>query len=225
MICTLPCIVCSGDEVCQDCEKDGTSQHHLQASKKKLALQSPYFHAMFYGGFSEGTKSHIKLEGIKFSALKHIINNEELSVDSRTMSFDIVFNILEAAAMLQFGRIQKQCCRFLINSMTVINVIEILGVAEHLSIQELFSKAFAFILYHFEKIAKTQGFANLEANTLKNIVKSTHLKVANETLVHDAIMRWIKMDEDSRTEHSSELLVNSEANQEQSITDSSFSLN
>ena len=200
---------------------------------------------MFYGGFSEGTKSHIKLEGIKFSALKHIINNEELSdlVDSRTMSFDIVFNILEAAAMLQFGRIQKQCCRFLINSMTVINVIEILGVAEHLSIQELFSKAFAFILYHFEKIAKTQGFANLEANTLKNIVKSTHLKVANETLVHDAIMRWIKMDEDSRTKHSSELvknlrtselskqqfqdfhLINTEANQEQGITDSSFSLN
>ena len=127
--------------------------------------------------------------------------------------------------------------------MTINNVIEILGVAEHLSMQELFSKAFAFILYHFEKITKTQSFASLDANILKNIVKSTHLKVSSETLVHEAIIEWINVDKDSRTKHLSELvknlrtselskqqiqdfhLINTVVNQEQGITDFNFSLN
>ena len=143
--------------------------HQLQVSKKKLARHSPYFEAMFFGGFSEGTKSHVKIEGVKYSALQKIVTLTSEDSFDFALDYGTVFHILEASAMLQFSSIQKQCCDFLIASMVVDNVIEILIVAEHLSIHNMYSKAFGFTLYHFERVMHSQSFLNLEVQTLKKV--------------------------------------------------------
>ena len=110
---------------------------------------------MFYGGFSEGSKSHVKLEGIRCSTLKDMVNYTNGELVELALNFNTVFEILEAAAMLQFSAIQKQCCQFLVSKINVDNVVDILGFAEQLSVQDMFNKAFAFILYHFEKVVNS----------------------------------------------------------------------
>ena len=203
----LPC-----NGVCESLPCDGFDDvsnrnvdHQLQVSKKKLARHSPYFEAMFFGGFSEGTKSHVKIEGVKYSALQKIVTLTSEDSFDFALDYGTVFHILEAASMLQFSSIQKQCCDYLIASMVVDNVIEILIVAEHLSIHNMYSKAFGFALYHFERVMHSQSFLNLEAQTLKKIVNSSQLKVSSEVVVFEAIMKWVKFDEPSRHKYLSEI--------------------
>ena len=191
-------------KVCEECKKisNGKTERdfvqQLKVSKKILARHSPYFQAMFYGGFSEGSKSHVKLEGIRCSTLKDIVKYTNGELVELPLNFNTVFEILEAAAMLQFSAIQKQCCQFLVSKINVENVIDILSFAEQLSVQDMFNKAFAFILYHFEKVVNSPNFAKLDERTLQKVVKSKYLRVKNESLVYEAVSKWVKVDEKSR---------------------------
>ena len=71
----LPCSGLCEDSPCDgfDEESLGNLDHQLQVSKKNLARHSPYFEAMFFGGFSASTMSHVKIEGVKYSALQKIV--------------------------------------------------------------------------------------------------------------------------------------------------------
>ena len=195
----IPCNEVSDDLDCV--ELDEISKSKLQASKKNLVSHSPYFRAMFHGGFSEGKKSEITIEGVKFSAIEKIVEFTNGHLNGLALDYETVFNILEAAAMLQFSAIQKKCCDYLISKIDVENVIEILSVAKHLSIQDLYSKTFVFALYHFDKIWHSESFLNLEVEVLRKIVKSSHLNVISESYVYEAIVKWVKFDENSRNKH------------------------
>lgn len=102
---------------------------HIRAHKIVLACTSPYFRAMFAGGFKEDKCCHeIMVEQISFNILETIVEfiyTSKIIVRETNVEF-----LLPAAKMLQIDDIVRACCMYLRSNMDPNNCISIAEFAK-----------------------------------------------------------------------------------------------
>nr|KAF7435323.1 hypothetical protein H0235_003514 [Vespula pensylvanica] len=172
----------------------GTELFH--AHKVILAAASPYFKAMFTGGLKESEMTRVKLQGVCPTAMARLMcfmYTGQISVTEIT-----VCSLLSAATMFQVSNVIDACSVFLERQLDPTNAIGIANFAEQHGCQNLYHKANQFIVQHFNQICQEEEFLQLSAMQLVSLVRKDELNVQEEREVYNAVLKWVKYNEEAR---------------------------
>ncbi|XP_037950454.1 kelch-like ECH-associated protein 1B isoform X2 [Teleopsis dalmanni] len=171
-------------------------QELFPAHKVVLSAASPYFKAMFTGGLKESEMSRVQLQGVCPTAMGRIIYfmyTGHIRVTEVT-----VCQLLPAATMFQVPNVIEACCAFLERQLDPTNAIGIANFAEQHGCVELQKKANYFIERHFTQVCQEEEFLQLSAYQLIALIRRDELNVQEEREVYDAVLKWVKYDEENR---------------------------
>ncbi|VEN55814.1 unnamed protein product [Callosobruchus maculatus] len=168
----------------------------FHAHRVVLAAASPYFKAMFTGGLKETDMNRVKLQGVSPTAMARLIRfmyTGKIRVTENT-----VCQLLPAATMLQVQNVIQACCDFLERQLDPSNAIGIASFAEQHGCIELCKKANQYIERHFCQICQEEEFLQLSTMQLISLIKKDELNVQDEKEVYNAVLKWVRYDEDNR---------------------------
>ncbi|XP_020298839.1 kelch-like ECH-associated protein 1 isoform X1 [Pseudomyrmex gracilis] len=168
----------------------------FHAHKVILAAASPYFKAMFTGGLKESEMTRVKLQGVcptTMARLMYFMYTGQIRVTEIT-----VCSLLSAATMFQVSNVIDACCTFLERQLDPTNAIGIANFAEQHGCHDLYHKANEFIVQHFNQICQEEEFLQLSALQLITLVRKDELNVQEEREVYNAVLKWVKYNEEAR---------------------------
>ncbi|XP_046617828.1 kelch-like ECH-associated protein 1B isoform X3 [Neodiprion virginianus] len=152
--------------------------------------------AMFTGGLKECEMTRVKLQGVcptAMARLMYFMYTGQIRVTEVT-----VCSLLPAATMFQVGNVIDACCVFLERQLDPTNAIGIANFAEQHGCHDLHHKANQFIVQHFSRICQEEEFLQLTAIQLINLIRKDELNVQEEREVYNAVLKWVKYNEESR---------------------------
>nr|XP_037874793.1 kelch-like ECH-associated protein 1B isoform X3 [Bombyx mori] len=164
--------------------------------KVVLAAGSPYFKAMFTSGLKECEMSRVRLQGVCPSAMAWLIYfmyTGKIRITEVT-----VCQLLPAATMFQITNVINACSAFLERQLDPSNAIGIANFAEQHGCVELKKRANQFIERHFTQVCQEEEFLQLTTQELISLIRKDELNVREEREVYNAVLSWVKYDEDRR---------------------------
>jgi kelch-like protein 19 len=162
-----------------------------------LAAASPYFKAMFTGGMRESGLNNIPLHGISPCILAKLIvfaYTAEIHVNEMN-----VCQLLPAATMFQMSHVVEACCTFLEHQLHPSNCIGIADFAQEHGCTELHKKAREFIYQNFGEVSHHEEFKALSPCQLIQLINRDELNVRCESEVYNAVLEWVKYEEEKRS--------------------------
>lgn len=193
----------------KECESDSIPDVTLQVegerfyvNRKQLALQSPYFRALFFGNGIESTKRKVCLKGVDLQHFRVLMEHDRTS--RLFLNRENVQGILETADFLQLERARLLCCKFLERELHISNCLGMMAYAWRLGCTQLYKAARQVALSHFEAIQAEEDFLSLPKETVADLLASDDLAIPNDDLALEATMRWVSFDP-TRGEHFMEL--------------------
>lgn len=172
-------------------------------SRQQLALQSPYFRALFFGCGVESTKRHIELKGVGLQHFRTLMDYSKTV--SLALDRENVLGILETADFLQLEQARLLCCKFLERELHLSNCLGMMVYAWQLGCTQLYTAARQVVLTHFSAAVAEEDFLFLSKETLAHLLASDDLAIHKDDLALEAILRWVSFDH-SREEHFLELI-------------------
>lgn len=171
------------------------------AHRLVLAAVSDYFAAMFTGEMVERNMNVIELKGFNASVMEILLNS--IYGESVTVTIDNVQDILPAASLLQLNGtdIQRQCAFFLANNLEPANCLGIYCFADLHNCSQLKQAALSFIWTHFAAVVHSEEFLTLKANEVEDLIQSDEIEVANEEIIYNCVLAWIKHDQTFRQQY------------------------
>lgn len=188
-----------------DAIPDATLQvegERFYVNRKRLALQSPYFRALFFGNGIESTKRKVCLKGVDLRHFRVLM--EHSSTSTLALNRENVQGILETADFLQLERARLLCCKFLERELHISNCLGMMAYAWRLGCTQLYKAARQVALSHFEAILAEEDFLSMPKETVADLLASDDLAIRNDDLALEATLRWVSY-EPKRGEHFLEL--------------------
>ncbi|KAL6437290.1 hypothetical protein ACFW04_005064 [Cataglyphis niger] len=151
---------------------------------------------MFTGGLKECEMTRVKLQGVcptTMARLMYFMYTGQIRVTEIT-----VCSLLSAATMFQVTNVIDACCVFLERQLDPTNAIGIANFAEQHGCHDLYHKANQFIVQHFNQICQEEEFLQLSAIQLVALVRKDELNVQEEREVYNAVLKWVKYNEEAR---------------------------
>ncbi|XP_049443542.1 kelch-like protein 23 [Epinephelus fuscoguttatus] len=172
-------------------------------NRQRLALQSPYFRALFFGGGLESSKKRVEIKGV---SLQHF---RVLMEYSKTLSLALdrenVLGILETADFLQLERARLLCCKFLERELHLSNCLGMMAYAWQLGCTQLYAAARQVVLTHFSAIVAEEDFMSLSKESVADLLACDDLAIFKDDLALEATLRWVSFDP-KREEYFQELV-------------------
>lgn len=172
-------------------------------NRHHLALQSPYFRALFFGCGVESSKTNVDIKGVVLQHFKVLMDYSRTS--SLALDRENVLGILETADFLQFEQARLLCCKFLERELHLSNCLGMMTYAWQLGCIQLYTAARQVALTHFSAIFAEQDFLSLSKETIAGLLASDDLAIHKDDLALEAILRWVSFDP-KREEHFLELI-------------------
>lgn len=167
----------------------------IPCHRNVLVSSSPYFRAMFCNNFMERQQSMIVLKGITPSILSSIIDYVYTGLFSIDM--DIVLPLMQAAAMLQYGRLFEACSTFLQMQLSPDNCLSMIRLSEIMNCESLQDKAKDMAMKSFSDVSASEDLCELSLPELMGYLEDDSL-CAEEEQVFEALVAWIHHDPLSR---------------------------
>ncbi|XP_068452467.1 kelch-like protein 38 isoform X2 [Clinocottus analis] len=171
---------------------DGTE---TPCHRSVLASSSPYFRAMFCNNFVETQQTQIDLKGIAPPVLSSIVDYVYTGLAS--ISMDTVLPLMQAASMLQYGRLFEACSSFLQEQLSPDNCLSMTRLSEILSCESLRDKAKEMAVKSFSDVSASEDLCELSLPELMGYLEDDGLH-AEEEQVFETLVAWIHHDPLSR---------------------------
>lgn len=171
--------------------------------REHLALQSPYFRALFFGGGVESGKRQVEIKGVGLQHFKVLM--EYSKTCSLALDRENVLGILETADFLQLEQARLLCCKFLERELHLSNCLGMMAYAWQLGCTQLYIAARQVVLTHFSAISADEDFMSLSKETFADLLASDDLAIHKDDLALEATLRWVSFDL-KREEHFLELV-------------------
>ncbi len=167
----------------------------LSAHRTILAASSPYFHAMFCGGFQETKQSNVPMQKVSFAGLKAVVDciyTTKLKLNDENIS-----DIVQTAHLLQMEdenlQIVNECRDWMNENIGKDNCFTLLTLADKFSFIEVQSQVHDYVMKNFVSVKETRQFKEISQDALQKILMSDTLRTGlNEMQVFDAAKMWIK---------------------------------
>lgn len=172
-------------------------------SRQRLAFQSPYFRALFFGCGVESSKRKVEIKGVSLQHFKILM--EYSMTSSLVLDRENILGILKTADFLQLEQPRLLCCKFLERELHLSNCLGMMACAWQLGCMQLYAAARQVALTHFSAISAEEDFLSLSKETLADILASDDLAIQRDDLALEAILRWVSFDS-KREEHFLELI-------------------
>lgn len=172
-------------------------------NRQRLARQSPYFRALFFGCGIESTRKKVDIKGVGlqcFRVLMEYCETSKLALDQEN-----VLGILETADFLQLERARLLCCKFLERELHLSNCLGMMAYAWWLGCIQLYEAARQVALTHFSAIVPEEDFLSLSKEAIADLLASDDLTIHKDDLAVEAVLRWVSFDP-KREEHFLELI-------------------
>lgn len=133
-----------------------------------------------------------------FRALIRFCYTGKLAIDS-----DNVDELMKAANTLQLAKAIELCKKFCCDATTEENCLQILANTRS---AEFKTRALHMSLDYFPKLVGTEAFLGLDAATLESLLSSADVSVYSELDLFNALVGWIRYDENVRKCHFDQLV-------------------
>ncbi|XP_061587411.1 kelch-like protein 10 [Cololabis saira] len=170
----------------------------FQVHKVILCNCSPYFRALFRHR-SDTDEQIFSIPDLSPDTMQLILDHAYNG--SVSVTKDNVLDLLRAADQFNIDNIIYICCNFLEEQMYPGNCIGIWHLTNTYFYPKLRSKAFHYITEHFEEVANCEEFLQIPVEELTDIIEKDHLNVKQESIVFEAIMKWINHLPEERKTH------------------------
>jgi len=152
-----------------------------------LAMASPVFEAMFFGGLAE-TRREIKIPDVQpeaFSALLSYIYTDKVQLNS----FELVCDICYAANKYMLPDLVEECTQYLWRDVNHKNACRALEFAKLFEEPVLLEKSLQVITHQTLDIVEEPTWEDIDKSTLVTILSKDYLS-APESALFDAMDRW-----------------------------------
>ncbi|XP_034466711.1 kelch-like protein 38 [Hippoglossus hippoglossus] len=167
----------------------------IPCHRNVLVSSSPYFRAMFCHNFMERQQTKIDLKGIDSTILSSVI--DYVYTGLITISMDTVLPLMQAASMLQYGRIFEACSSFLQEQLSPDNCLSMVRLSEILNCNTLRAKAKEIAMKSFSDVSASEDLCELSLPELMGYLEDDSL-CAEEEQVFETLVAWIHHDPYSR---------------------------
>lgn len=164
------------------------NQKTIHGHRLILAMSSPVFETMFYGGLPEKNEKPIEILDVQpeaFRALLQYIYTDEINLKS----FDQVCEICYAAKKYMIPALVKQCTEFIWGDLYPGNVCRAYEFALLFEEPRLIGKCLQIIEKRTDEVLKDPSFEEMGLSTLRTILKQENLNVS-ELVLWDALLNW-----------------------------------
>ncbi|XP_072936766.1 uncharacterized protein [Epargyreus clarus] len=187
----------------------GTEPHQMIIAGHKLilAMASPVFEAMFYGGMAE-RNDPIPILDVQidaFKALLEYIYTGNINISS----FDKACELCYGAKKYMLPHLVKECTRYLWSDLYPRNACRAYEFARLFEENVLMDKCIQIISTNTKEVLNDSSFEDVELNTVITVFSLDHLNVDSELDLFEAAVRYSKAMEKRNSERSSSPLVES----------------
>ncbi|KAG7169608.1 BTB/POZ domain-containing protein 6-like [Homarus americanus] len=168
------------------------NQKTMRGHRLILAMSSPVFEAMFYGGMAEKTDKPIEILDVQpdaFKALLQYIYSDDINLKS----FDQVCEICYAAKKYMIPSLVEQCTQFIWRDLHPGNVCRAYEFARLFEEPRLLDKCMQIIQNTTDQVLKDASFEEIDAATLRTILQQEILSVS-ELVLWEACLQWAKQE-------------------------------
>lgn len=174
----------------------------FSAHKSVLAASSEYFLALFTTTMIERNCSSVHLD-LCPDVVQDLL--EYLYTGKVTFTKSNVKGLIVTADYLLVSDLKEEAEKYLCSVISEVNCMSMYVFAVHSNCDKLKADATSVIGGNFALVSKTNEFLNLGFNLLLPLVSYDAIIVATEEEVFEAVLRWVKHEEDTRKCHFEEL--------------------
>ena len=182
-------------------EVDG---RQLATHRCVLAASSQFFYTMFSSGMKESNETLLKLHSVSFDSMSVIL--DYFYTREIVISDDNVLELLNTASFLLVTPVKKACIQILQRNFSTENCFSILQVAEQFGASDLAKRASNSIKENFFSAVNNEEFVSISKKSLIDFISSDEIQVEREEEVYQAVLKWVKYDEENRVSDLPELL-------------------
>jgi len=160
-----------------------------------LASSSRYFRKLFSSGMRDATQEEIRLEDVDADVFAEML--------AWTYRGDVVLRHVELPAILQLSSrlevssLVAKCIELFSNDLSPDSAIVTYELAHAHGIHELAERAREMMCRRFSAVSAHESFVDMPEGLLLDLVGADSLR-AKEHLVLEAVLRWVRADEDLR---------------------------
>lgn len=160
------------------------------AHRVVLAAGSPYFYSLFTSNMKEREKAVVEIIIPELSVAQDLLNY--MYTGSVRISDLNAIELWIAADYLFLDELKLRCYLFLESTLSVSNCLSVLSFAKYYGLDNLQNITRQFTEQNFTAVAKSEGFLELSAAELEELVPSDALNVTGEEIVYESLMTWCK---------------------------------
>lgn len=168
----------------------GTTTHQqvFHGHKLLLAMASPVFEAMFFGGMAEKNEPIpiLDVQPDAFKALLEYIYTDRINLES----FDNACELCYVAKKYMLPHLVEECTKFLWNDLYPKNACRAYEFARLFEEPVLMEKCLKIISNETELVLQEPSFEEIELPTLSTILDLDELSVESELELFNAVQRW-----------------------------------
>ncbi|KAF6208168.1 hypothetical protein GE061_016619 [Apolygus lucorum] len=176
-------------KILTDCEFTFERKDKICCHKLILAMTSPVFHAMFFGGMKHDGDHSVEITDIEPHVFKQMIQYIYVGQSSISSCKDAC-DLYHAAKKYLILHLEHQCIEYLLNHIDKENVIQIYEFAQFHGEKELEKRAVKEIQCHATSILKDESFLQASEATLMTLLELERLNISSECELLAAVERW-----------------------------------
>lgn len=175
-----------------------THQQTLKGHKLFLAMSSPVFEAMFFGGMAE-KNDPIPIRDVQpeaFKALLEYIYTDKVDLgrhlSDHTSAFELACELCYCAKKYMLPSLVEECTTFLRADLSPKKACRTYEFAKLFEEPVLMEKCLQIICTETNKVLKEPSWEEVELGTLITVLEQEDLQISSEVELFTAVERWAK---------------------------------
>lgn len=175
---------------CQFIVGQEPQQQTLKGHKLFLAMTSPVFEAMFFGGMAE-KNDPIPIKDVQPEAFKALL--EYIYTDKVMLSsFELACELCYCAKKYMIPPLVEKCTKYLWSDLSTKKACRAYEFAKLFEEPILMDKCMQIIRSKTDKVLKEPTWEEVELDTLLVVLEQDELQINSEADLFDAVERWAK---------------------------------
>ncbi|XP_076811778.1 kelch repeat and BTB domain-containing protein 8-like [Clavelina lepadiformis] len=170
----------------------------FKVHKTVLGVLSPYFRKMFLSDMAEKRQNETNMDGINAEVMRVVI--DYIYTGKFEADMDNIYDVVAAADYMQLALVQNRCSEYLIDQISVSNVVATWLCSVRYKIKTLQSLAEVFIVKSFSTLVEGDKFLDLDHSQIDQIILMNNKQSPGE-VVCKCIAGWVDHDSTNRQKY------------------------